>query len=481
MSLEQLTALTPLVLLSATVVIVMLVIAFHRSHMLVLAMTIVGLALSVVAIPMTTGLLPQQTTPLLILDPYSAFFFGLIMISSLGVALLSYGYFPGRSSTPEEFYLILLMATLGSCVLAASSHFVSFFVGLEILSVSLYSMIAYVRPAERSVESGLKYLVLAAVSAAFLLLGMALVYAQTGTMEFSRLSMSSGGAADDVIAIAGYGLIVVGVGFKLALVPFHLWTPDIYEGAPAPVAAFVATISKGAMFALLLRYFAGIDYHLSHGLVVLFTVIAVASMLVGNLLGLFQDNIKRLLAYSSIAHLGYLLVAFLASGSLVPVAVGFYLAAYSASTIGAFGIVAVLSSGGHEAEEIHEVRGMFWRHPWLTAFFTIILFSLAGIPLTAGFVGKFYVVLAGVGSSLWLPVLALVVGSAIGLFYYLRVIVAMYIPPQKASAGAASRPPIPTAGGVVIALVTAFILWIGVFPGQLIGLLDTTVGRILLP
>ncbi len=481
MSADQVTALTPLIVLSATIVVAMLVTAFRRNHIRILSITLVGIALSVIAIPMTIGALPQQSTPLLIIDPYSAYFFGLVMISGFAVALLSYGYLKGRSSTPEEFYMILLMATLGSCVLAASSHFVSFFVGLEILSVSLYSMIAYTRPGERSVEAGLKYLVLAAVSAGFLLFGMALVYAQTGTMQFSRLSVMPASGGEDIIVVAGYSLMVVGVGFKLALVPFHLWTPDIYEGAPAPVSAYVATISKGAMFALLLRYFAGTNYHLSHGLVVLFTVIAVASILIGNLLGLFQDNIKRLLAYSSIAHLGYLLVAFLASGELVPVAVSFYLAAYFATTIGAFGIVTVLSTGEREAEEIEDYRGMFWRHPWLTAFFTVMLFSLAGIPLTAGFVGKFYVALAGVGSSLWLPVIILVVGSALGLFYYLRVIIAMYMPAQKDSSAPAARPHITTTGGIVIVVATVFIVWVGVYPSQLIRLLDMTVGKILLP
>jgi NADH-quinone oxidoreductase subunit N len=481
MNLAQLTALTPLVILSVSLVVIMVTIAFHRNHLLTLVLTLIALGLSFISIPLVVGVLPEQVTLLLTIDQYSAFFFGLIILSSFAVALLSYGYFEEHLAAPEEFYVLLLLATLGSCILAASSHFVSFFVGLEILSVSLYTMIAYIRPEERSVEAGLKYLVLAAVSAAFLLFGMALVYAQTGTMGFTELALSEPlkNSVGNIILIAGYGLITVGIGFKLALVPFHLWTPDIYEGAPAPVAAFVATISKGAMFALLLRYFSSVEYHLVHSLVIIFTAIAIASILIGNLLGLLQNNVKRLLAYSSIAHLGYLLVAFLASGLLVPTAVAFYLVAYFATTIGAFGIITVLSTRGHETGDIEEFRGMFWWHPWLTTFFSVMLFSLAGIPLTAGFVGKFYVVLAGIGSSLWLPVAVLVVGSAIGLFYYLRVIVVMYSPlsghPQEGSRVAR----ISTAGGMVLVVLTVFIIWMGIYPTQVIRLLMATVGKLI--
>lgn len=478
----HLEALTPLIILSASVVVVMLVIAFHRSHLLTLILTLTGFGFSFVSIPLVWHTLPQQVTELLTMDEYSAFFMGLINLSSLAVALLGYDYLGKHSSAPEEFYLILLLATLGSCVLTASSHFISFFVGLEILSVSLYSLIAYIRPAERSVEAGIKYLVLAAVSAAFLLFGMALVYSQTGTMVLSQLSLFQlrNGLIDEVILTAGFGLIIVGICFKLALVPFHLWTPDIYEGAPAPVTAFVATVSKGAMFALLLRYFSGVDYHLSSSLVVIFTAIAVASILAGNILGLLQNNVKRLLAYSSIAHLGYLLVAFLASGLLVRTAVAFYLVAYFATTIGAFGIITVLSTGDYEAGDIQEFRGMFWRHPWLTAFFTVMLFSLAGIPLTAGFIGKFYVALAGVGSSLWLAVIALVVGSAIGLFYYLRVIIIMYAPISSESEIGPTMAHISVSGGAVLALITVIILWLGVYPTQIINLLGATVAKLLL-
>src|SRR5262249_20378764 len=221
-------------------------------------------------------------------------------------------------------------------------------------------------------------------------------------------SMSRIGSAHSALLLAGFAMLLVGVGYKLALVPFHMWTPDVYQGAPAPVTAFLATVSKGAMFALLLRYFTPIDVYAYRPLFLVFSLIAIASMLVGNLLALSQPNVKRLLAYSSIAHLGYLLVAFLASRAMAGTAVAFYLVAYFIASLGAFGIITVLSNGAREAESIDAYRGLFWQHPWLAGIFTAMLLSLAGIPITAGFVGKFYVVAAGVGTSLWLLVILMV-------------------------------------------------------------------------
>src|SRR5512146_1213519 len=281
----------------------------------------------------------------------------------------------------------------------------------------------------------LKYLVLAAASAAFLLFGMALVYADLGTMEFGRMAQLLSVEHTGTLMIGvGLALIVTGIGFKLAVVPFHLWTPDVYEGAPAPVTAFIATVSKGAMFALLLRYFYGSGAATAHQILLVFTIIAIASMLAGNLLALMQNNVKRILAYSSIAHMGYLLVAFLASGALAVEAVTFYLVAYFITTLGAFGVVSVLSTGKRETDDIEDYRALFWRRPALAGVFTLMLLSLAGIPVTAGFIGKFYIVAAGASSAMWALIIILVVSSVIGLFYYLRIVAVMYETPDSGSA-----------------------------------------------
>lgn len=476
MTVTELVALLPLIVLAASAVTLMLVVAFRRSHRLVAALTVLTLAGAFATLFLVSE--SVQVTQLLVADGYARFFTGLILAASLAVAILAYGYLERRAVDAEEFYILLVLATLGSAVLVASSHFASFFLGLEILSISLYALIAYVRENERSIEAGIKYLVLAGASSAFLLFGMALVYAQAGTMELSRLASVTAGAGGfaNVIMLGGLGMMVVGIGFKLAIVPFHLWTPDVYEGAPAPTTAFIATVSKGAVLALLLRLFSQLDLRASDSLFLLFYLIAIASMLVGNLLALLQDNVKRILAYSSIAHLGYLLVALISSGPLAPTAVAFYLVAYFVTTLGAFGVITVLSGSGGELERIEDYRGLVHRRPWHAGIMTAMLLSLAGMPLTAGFVGKFYLVAAGVGSALWLPVIVLVLASGISLFYYLRVIVAMYSAPGEERALATSS--LALAGSLVLAGLTLLLVWLGVYPAPIIQIIQATVGRL---
>lgn len=439
----------------------MLVVACYRNHRLTYFLTLAATVVAFLILPVISSQVPAQVTPLLLIDGYALFYMGLILLSLLVVILFSYDYLNGRRESPDEYYILLLIATLGSIILVASSHFASFFLGLEILSVSLYALIAYDRR-PLMIEAGLKYLVLAAASSSFLLFGTALIYAQLGTMSFPQiaLKLSSAGTIDLIYAVA-IVMIIIGIGFKLSLVPFHMWTPDVYEGAPVPVTAFIATVSKGAVFALLLRYFSGLGPRVHDSLFAIFTIIAIASMFAGNLLALFQTNIKRLLAYSSIAHLGYLLVAFLSSGPLRVSAVTFYLVAYFVMTLGAFGVVTVLSGKEKDADEIEDYQGLSKRRPALAATFTMMLLSLAGMPLTAGFIGKFYLVAAGVGSMIWLLVIILLVNSAIGLFYYLRVIAIMYVSGLAPEVTAPS--PILT-GGLVLAALLIALVWLGVYP-----------------
>ena len=490
MTTTDLLALTPLIFLSVASVVVLLVTAFYRNHKVIAALTLIGVALAFATLPMvSSGLsLPLKVTQLLILDGYALFYMGLLFSVSFVVILFAYGYLEKRQGNHEEFYILVLLATLGSAVLVASSHFASLFLGLEILSVSLYVLIAYLYTDERSIEAGLKYLVLAAVSAAFLLFGMALVYAELGTMEFTLMASQTAGDNHSTLLLAGMGLMVIGIGFKLAVVPFHQWTPDVYEGAPAPVTAFVATASKGAVVALLMRYFATTGGYAYSSLTQVFTLIAIASMFAGNLMALLQNNVKRILAYSSIAHLGYLLVAFVTfqrDELMAVTAVTYYLVAYSVTTLGAFGIITVLSPGDREADAIDDYRGLAWHRPWLAGIFTAVLLSLAGIPLTAGFVGKFYIVAAGVGSALWLLVVLLVVNSTIGLYYYLRIVVAMYRTPEnktgeRTTGLTPAESPISTfsvslVSGVVLAALTLLIVWLGVYPAPFMRVIKAAV------
>lgn len=474
-------SLLPLLVTAAASVLLITAIAIKRSHLLMYLLTLLSLAAAFFSLFPAAEELPRAIDPLFIADGAGIFSSGLILGAAIVVALLSYGYFEQRESRREEYYVLLMLAVLGAMVLVIARHFASLFLGLETLSVSLYGLIAYLRRRERSDEAGIKYLILAAFSSAFLLFGMALIYARTGSMSFPGIGEALADTSRITpLLLAGFGMMIVGIGFKLAVVPFHMWTADVYEGAPAPVTALIATVSKGGMMILLLRFFTEVNAYRYPTLMVIFTVIAIISMFAGNLLALLQQNVKRLLAYSSIAHLGYLLVAFIAAGAgfgdEVAEAAGqtgmeaviFYLVAYFITTLGAFGVLTVLSDPVRDAERLEDYRGLLWLRPRLALVFTAMLLSLAGIPLTAGFIGKFYVAAAGVHSNLWLLVIMLVVNSVIGLFYYLRLIVIMFSPPDKKEAPEALHPAFYIIGGTTLAALTLLLVWFGVYPDYLV-------------
>jgi NADH-quinone oxidoreductase subunit N len=471
---SDLYALSPFIIIAASPILIMLVISIYRNHLLTAILTSLGFILASYSAYAISAMVPWKVGGLLVIDQYALFYMGLIFSASFVITLLSYGYLKGREGNLEEYYLLLLTATLGSSILVASNHFITLFLGLEVLSVSLYALIAYVRTGEQGIEAGIKYLILAAASSAFLLFGIALLYAQLGSMQFDELgSKLLASDATRILVMAGFSLLVVGVGFKLAVVPFHMWTPDVYEGAPAPVTAYIASVSKGGMFALLLRFFFAVDGYSYPSLLLIFTIIAIASMFTGNFLALMQNNVKRILAYSSIAHLGYLLVAFIAGGKMAIEAVTFYLIAYFITTIGSFGIVGILANNETEADNVEDYRGLFWRRPWIATVFTGMLLSLAGIPLTAGFVGKFYVLSVGVGSTLWLLVVMLAVNSAIGLYYYIRIIVVMYSERDEAAEVAPSIPTFALGGGIILAILLLLLVWFGVFPAGIMGIIKS--------
>jgi NADH-quinone oxidoreductase subunit N len=476
-------ALLPIISIAATAVVVLLAAAFYRRPGVAIFLTLSGLAISFALLPLAATAAPRQITPLLFVDGYALFYIGLVSAAMLAVALQCHDYFAGEESPPEEAYVLLLLAALGAATLVASNHFASFFLGLETLSIALFALIAYPAQLRHPLEAGIKYLVLAGASSAFLLFGMALIYASSGTLAFGQLGAVMAAAErppGSVYLLGGLALIIAGIGFKLAVVPFHMWTPDVYEGAPAPVAALVATVSKGAVLALLLRLFVSADGYEHASLVLALSLIAGVSILAGNLLALLQDNIKRVLAYSSIAHLGYLLVAFLAAGALGAEAIAYYLVAYFITMLGAFGVVGVVSKPSGETDLLQDYSGLFWHRPWLAGVLTAMLLSLAGIPLTMGFVGKFYVVAAAIHSSLWLLVVLVVIGSAISLFYYLRIIAALYLPFSDVKEKRAQTPPSKpaVAGNVTLAMLTLLLVWLGVYPAPLIRVIQATAAHL---
>jgi NADH-quinone oxidoreductase subunit N len=475
----DITALLPFILITATAVVVMIAAAIRRSHAVAAVLTLTGLAITFASVWYVAPLAPRQVGPLLSIDGYSLFYMGLIVAATFAVVVLSYGYFERQTEHREELYILILVAALGSITLVAANHFVSFFLGLEILSIALYALNGYLRDRSLPLEAAIKYLILAAASAAFLLFGMALIYAELGTMQFTRIAalMAGGANISQPILVVGLALVITGFGFKLALVPFHLWTPDIYEGAPAPVTAFVATVSKGAMFAILLRFFYSTSLRRYESVFVILAVIAIASMIAGNVLALFQNNVKRILAYSSIAHMGYVLVAFLAAGAMGAQAVSFYLVAYFITTIGAFGVITVLSPSDRDADLMEDYRGLFWKRPVLGAVLTLMMLSLAGIPVTAGFFGKFYIVAAGASSAIWGLIILLVLTSVVGLFYYLRVVVAIYSEPAD-SAEELPMLHVPASSGLVLGVLGVLLVWLGVYPGYFLEVVSTAVRNI---
>lgn len=479
MTLADVTALSPFIALGGTVVVVMVGIALRRSHLLTLLLTVVGLVLAFVALVGASSVSPRSVTALLVVDDYALFYAGLLLAATLTVAVLAYCYLERQEGRREEFYVLLLLASLGAIVLGASNHFASFFLGLEILSVGLYGLAAYRRSAERSIEAGFKYLVLAGTSASFLLLGMALIYADQGTMAFNQMSLRPATDGASLLLAAGMGLVLIGIGFELALVPFHMWVPDVYEGAPAPSTAFIATVSKGSVVALFLRLFGPANIHSNGALFSALSVIAIASMFGGNLLALVQDNVKRILAYSSIAHLGYLLVAFLAGGAQASVTATFYLVTYFLPVLIAFGVIGVLSTSSRDADAMDDYRGLLWRRPGLAGILTLALFSLASIPLTAGFVGKIYILITSVGSALWLLSISLVASSVIGLFYYLRIIVAMYRQPLPQEEEGLAVPRVSVEGGLVLAVLTLVLVGLGLYPPPLIRMIEAVVAHLI--
>ena len=472
---QQLIALLPLLIVGLTVVVVMLSIAWRRNHFANATLTVIGLNLALLSLWFVGQAGPMDVTPLLRIDGFSMFYTGLVMLASLATCTFAYPWLQGFSDNCDEFYLLVLIAALGGVVLASANHMASLFIGVELLSLPLFGLIGYAFRQKRSLEAALKYTILSAAASSFLLFGIALVYADSGSLSFVELGKSlSDNVLHQPLMLLGLGMMIIGLGFKLSLVPFHLWTPDVYQGAPAPVSTFLATASKIAIFGALMRLFMYAPATDSEAIRNVLTIIAVVSILFGNLLAISQSNIKRLLGYSSIAHLGYLLVALIAvqSHQMSLETAGVYLAGYLFSSIGAFGVVSLMSSPyrGPDAESLYSYRGLFWHRPVLSAVMTVMMLSLAGIPMTLGFIGKFYVIALGVDASLWWLTGAVVLGSAIGLYYYLRVTVSLYLSPPELHTRDTPANWAFTAGGVVVLISAILVLLLGVYPQPLISL-----------
>ena len=406
-------------------------------------------------------------------DAYGSFFNLVFVIIGLLTVSLGAVYLRRQRTPMPEFYVLILFATAGMMLLASSTDLVGVFLSLELMSIGVYVLAALQRDSSHSQEAGFKYLILGAFASAFLLYGIALIYGTTGTTQFDTLAARMGGnpaLAHNMVFWTGWGLIIVGLGFKVAMVPFHQWTPDVYAGAPAPVAGYMAAGVKAAAFAVLVRLiWIGMPLLMEKAAPLLMGF-AILTMTFGNIVALAQSNLKRMLAYSAIAHAGYLLVGVLAisghSDDAATRGILFYLAAYALMNIGAFGAVTFVSRRRGERAELSGFAGLAKRHPWVSFFLAVCMFSLAGVPPTAGFWGKFYVFGAVIQRGMvGLAVVALL-NSAVAVYYYLRVVVYLYMrePGEEAYIGDDVQ------ASAAIGVAAILVLWIGLFPSSVLEL-----------
>src|SRR5437870_323103 len=395
-------------------------------------------------------------------DTFSVFFHFLVTTVTAVVILTSYEYMEVQQIRAGEYYGLILFGAVGMCLMSSAVELVLIFIALEISSISTYILAGFRRREAASSEASLKYFLLGSFATAFFLYGVALMFGATGSTNIDKISQALQEKNIPTLAYLAVALMFVGLGFKVASAPFHIWTPDVYEGAPAPIVGFMSTAPKAAAFPVLLRILFEAN---APGRFWLIWFSAALSMCLGNIGALVQSNVKRLLAYSSIAHAGYLLVAFAAAPQIGVSAAMFYTAAYAAMNVGAFAVVSHFANAGEKYVTLDDYEGLGRTSPLLAATLTIFLLSLIGIPITGGFFAKFYVFSAALKANLiWLTLIG-VINSAIGAYYYLRVIVVMYMREPREEVPIA---PVPASLGIALAITVIATIYLGVLPGRVL-------------
>jgi NADH-quinone oxidoreductase subunit N len=412
----------------------------------------------------------------LVVDGFSVFVTALIAASVVLAALLADGFLRRERLEGPELYVLMLLSATGGVMMAMANDLVVLFLGLEVLSIALYVLAGFdLRRAESS-ESALKYFVLGAFSSAFLLYGIALIYGATGSTNLGAIRdfLGSNVLTHDGLLLAGFALLLVGLGFKVAAVPFHVWTPDVYQGAPTPVTAFMASASKAAGFAALLRVFVStFDLYQDDWRPVIF-VLAVLTLLVGSVLAIVQNDVKRMLAYSSISHAGFVLVGVQAASDRGVSGALFYLLAYTFMVVGSFGVVTLVGRRGDADHDISSYRGLAARQPVLALAFTIFLLAQAGVPFTSGFLAKFYVIGAAVDSNSYALAILAMLAAAVSAYLYLRIVVAMYMSgdEDEGAPAAGERVRVPALARLSLGVALAVTILFGLVPGPAVDWAD---------
>ncbi len=413
---------------------------------------------------------------MVVLDTYALFVDVTIAYSTGLVLLLSLDYLRRRGVEAGEYYALVCFSATGMMLLASAADLIVIFLAVELMSLSLYVLVGFFSDRLASGEASLKYFLLGAFATSFLVYGIALIYGATGTTNLEQISVVAPGLGRDSMLLIGFGLLLVGFGFKISSVPFHMWAPDVYEGAPTSVTALIATGSKAAAFAALLRVLLSGLRAAQPDWVALLSVAAVLTMTVGNVVAIAQSNLKRMLAYSSVAHIGYMLVGVVAGGSWGTGGVLFYLLAYTFTTVGAFGVILLLERGDQEAVNLEDYSGLATSHPLLALTLSLFLLSLIGVPPTAGFVGKFYLFAAAIRAGyVWLAVIA-VLNAAVAAYYYLRLIVYMYMR-EPEGLPTVSAPSLP--GGLALGIAAWGVVQLGLMPAPLFDLARAAVAPLL--
>jgi NADH-quinone oxidoreductase subunit N len=465
----DLIALAPVLVLSVFAMMVLVVDLFGgRNKSLLVFISLVGLLMTTISAFAKHPIPAYSFNDSYIVDHLSLFFICIFTISSALTILLSVEYNEREGIKAGEYFALILFCTVGMILLASATDMIMIFLGIEIVSICLYVLTGIRRDNIRSNEAALKYFLLGAFATGFLLYGMTLVYGSTGSTNLFKIAevVTNPAAQTNPLLLMGLVLLIIGFGFKVASVPFHMWAPDVYQGAPTPVTAFMSVGPKAAAFAAFFRVFVEAFPELAPSWEMLLTIVAVLSMFFGNLGAIMQTNIKRMLAFSSISHAGFLIMAIIAKSSLAASSLLFYMLAYAFTTFGIFGIIVLMGRKGEENLEIKNYSGLAYKHPVLALSMTVLLFSLAGLPPFAGFIAKFYLFSAAMKEGLVTLVIIAVLNSAISFYYYLKVIIFMYMKEQEAEFKIALAPL--TLFVIVIGVLGT--LGLGIFPNSIIAL-----------
>lgn len=460
-------ALLPEIVLSLLAMGVLLVDVFQKgnrsepSRPIIAWLTLASIGAAALANAWLLGVSELEPLGMIAVDRFRVFTNFVILLAAALATLISFGYVDRRGLNKGEFFVLLMLGVVGMMLMAGSRDLILTFIALEVMSVAIYVLVGFDRRDPRSSEAALKYFLLGAFSSAFFLYGIALLFGSTGSTHLSVIRGAAAGGAllGNPLFLAGVGLSLVGFGFKVAAVPFHVWTPDAYDGAPTPVTALMATGVKAAAFAAFIRVFSVAFAGAYQQWAPIVWWLAAITMVGANLVALTQGSVKRMLAYSSIAHAGYLLVALLAANQLGAAAFLFYLLVYTLMTAGAFGIVIANARGDRERVALEDYAGLGWERPVMGAAFAILLLSLAGFPLTGGFIGKVYILRAAMAAGLERLAIVLVLASLVSYFYYLRVIVVMYMQPARADTAPVAPLALPARAAITFAAAAVLLLF----------------------